>query len=171
LYFGVPFDDCAFGYQVQSNGRLKIFNRNKLVIQDLLDTPQFANYPIEYPKIPFRLEPLTYEQERAVIYSDAWAPLKGHQTNKDRRLIESLFPFTQIGGVLPFIQGIPRHTCPNSTCPRRSVQRYGYIGPLTVVLNCPVPGLEIWGESGDWTQIVFLRCSQCGSIYTYSECD
>jgi hypothetical protein len=168
LYYGVPFDGCEFGYHIGSEGQLRIFSGEQVLTDDGAEEPEFADYPLEYPKVPFRLEPLTYEQERAIIYRDAWLPRGGRLSHDDRELAEALYPYTQIGGILPFLQGPPRRMCPNPACP---CHHYGFMSPLTVVLNEPIPGLFLWGEYGDWTQIIFVRCDECGSIYTYNECD
>lgn len=165
LYYGVPFDGCEFNYRVVSNDRIEILEEgagNAL-------TGDMPDYPLTYPKVPFRLEPLTYEEERALIYESIWDwQSRKRLSSADHQLLESLHPFTQIGGVMAFAQCAPYKTCANTDC---TYWAGAAMEPLAVVPSEPIPGLSMWGEDdADWSQFVYLRCEHCGTIHTYCDC-
>jgi len=168
LYYPLFNNACEFAYEVVDDNEIKVHLVSDRVQEDF----PFEHFPEELPERRVRLEPLSYDDQKTLVYAFTARDCLSKEaiSSADRKFVASSgYPFTQVGGIQYMMQGIPRQRCPNSSCeyaghsPAREV--------FAVVWNRPVPDFLLWGEYMDWSQLIFQVCSKCSTIYVCNRCD
>lgn len=171
LYHGFQFDGCRFGYLVEADDRLTIFSGPQKFVADF----PYEGYPEVFPKTPVRAQPIAYEDQKCLTLAHADAGgaddnLERLSASDQRRLRSLGYPFTQIGGPQPLMQGSPNSRCPNPACWAHSHNQPMHV--IATVWDEPVPGVNLWiEEGGDYVELVYEQCSICSAIYVTNQCD
>jgi hypothetical protein len=170
LYYGFQFDGCRFGYLTTSNDSIRVFSDKQAFIRDF----PYPEYPAVFPKTPVRIEPLAYDDIKTlimahVLYQEGdWSFTR--MSDADRNLLMGWgYPFTQVGDFHRLTQGSPDSPCPNPSC--NSYGRRGAMKVFATVWNRPIPGLSLWGDEGDFVELVYEQCHDCGAIGVSNQCD
>jgi hypothetical protein len=168
LYYPMFNNACDFSYEVISDKKIKVH-----LVSDSFETDfPYEGYPIVLPERKVRLRSLSYEQEKTLVYyytaenRDAVDAL----SVQDKGMIANLgYPFTQIGGIQKMTQGTPETKCTNSKC-KCFDSPIGMV-VFAVVWNTPIPDFSIWGEVGEYSQIIFQICNKCQTIHVCNRSD
>lgn len=168
LCFSFTYNGGACGYRVRSDNEIQVLYMETREIER--EFP-FNNYPSEFPLRKVRLEPLTYEQHKTLVFSIEAG--KEALSAADRKLIfdDLKYPFTQLGGVQFMWQGIPQVHCPNPEC---EYSRYScFMEVFAVVWDTPVDGVSLWSDNEykSDVQVIFQICPKCRSIHVCNRCD
>ncbi len=150
-------------YRVVSDNRIDLYH---IVCEEPDDDP----YPFmdEFPERPFRLQPFTYAQFRALLM-DEQAP-EFEASFWDRRRVRSLdrTHLIQFGGRIFPIGGAPLWQCRNPKCAWSHLQSTLHI--FARVSDMPAADIAIFDEDGAGVEIYFGLCRKCGSIVTFNRC-
>lgn len=167
LYYGMLNSGLEMAYQ--------IVGENELLFHDIDGALNLEywndlgwNAPHEtIPEEPVDIIPLTYEEHKTILYAHVLRKNYGMPAISpvDQSVLDELaYPFTQIGGLQPLIQGQPNGMCANPKCQSWSVQIFA------IVWNHPTPNFCVWGEYGSDTQIIYEVCLNCRTIHVCNRC-
>jgi hypothetical protein len=168
LYYPLFNNACDFAYQIHSDTEIEIH----LVSDGPENDFPCEDYPASLPEHAVHIQPLTYEQEKTLVYYfNAEFELSSDcVSSADKEFVRALgYPFTQIGGIQYMTQGRPERECPNPKCEYHKFSNMHTI--FGVVWNNPVPDFQIWGEYGDFSQLIFQICPKCPTIWVCNRCD
>lgn len=168
LYYPLFNNACEFAYEVLDDDRIAIHRISDRVQKDF----PYKGYPEELPARPVRLKPLSYEEQKTLVYAFTARDCLNEDaiSSADRKLLNRCgYPFTQVGGIQQMTQGVPEQRCPNPRCEYASYSNMHKL--FAVVWNKPIPSFLIWGEYGDCSQIVFQVCPKCSTIHVCNRCD
>lgn len=176
IYYPFNYNCPELSYHLPNNDELIILREEEESYEYDPDFP-YEGYAAEFPKVPVVIERLTPEQIALVMKADelGWEG-KGELSNADQESLGELgYPFfTRIGTCHEFLQGEQAGNCSNPTCT-------GYRGPdpkwdredlfsFMTIWNNPVSGVSLWGEHGDYSQLICDICPACGMVEIYNRC-
>lgn len=174
LYYCFPYNAGAVGYRVVSDTEIEIlYMETKEVMHDF----PYENYPHEFPEMPVSLTPISYEEQKTLVYymeCEDYNLTRKHFSKEDRAFLkQSGYPFTQLGGIQRMWQGVPDVPCPNKKCKNHKYTCFMQV--FAVVWNQPVPKVYLWDNDpesrDDWEiQTIFQVCPLCQSIYACNRC-
>jgi len=173
LYCPFVHDGAEMDYQIISDERIRILRLSNTKV--VADHP-YENYPESFPSMPVSIEPISYDLHKTLAFA-AKAEEDGISlwdlSDKDQALLKRLdwpFSFAQLGGLHWMIQGYPSSLCPDPRC-RLHKQGEGTMIVFAVIWNTPAPGISLWGEYGNYVQIIYEVCPECMSIKACNQCD
>lgn len=168
LYYPMMNNACDFAYRVVSD--------DEIVVHLISDGPHedfpYEGFPEELPEQRVRLERLSYDDQKTLVYAFTARDCLSEEaiSMRDRRFLkDSGYPFTQVGGIQYMMQGVPELRCPNSKCKYAEYSNMHEV--FAVVWNNPIPGFKLWGEYGDFSQIVYQVCPKCSTVFACNRCD
>lgn len=167
LYYPLFNNACEFAYELLSDDEIKIH----LVSEPPEEHFPYDAYPVVLPQRDVHLRTLSYEEEKTLVYyfNAEFANLGKAISVDDLKFVRDLgYPFTQLGGIQYMTQGKPEQRCPNPKCEYNDFSNMHTI--FGVVWNNPVPGFQIWGEYGDYSQLIYQICPKCHTIYVCNRC-
>lgn len=167
LYYPLFNNACDFAYQIHSDTEIEIH----LVSDDQDYDFPYEDYPKTLPENPVHVQPLSYEQGKTLVYyfNAEFELTRDAVSDADKEFVRGLgYPFTQIGGIQYMMQGRPERKCPNPNCEYSDFSNMHTI--FGVVWNNPVPDFKIWGEYGDYNQLIFQICPKCPTIWVCNRC-
>jgi hypothetical protein len=168
LYYPMFNNACNFAYEVLSDRKIKVH----LVSSGIGDDFPYENFPDELPRRRIRLAPLSYDEQKTLVYGITTRNLlsEGALSNADRRFLARIhYPFTQIGGFQNMMQGVPEQPCANVDC-ENAKWSIG-LSIFAVVWNQPIRNFLLWGELMDYSQLIFQVCGKCSTIHVCNRCD
>lgn len=167
LYYCFQYNAGDVGYHVLSDDRIRIRYMSTTKVEN--DFP-FEHYPAEFPEHNVSLQPISYDEHKALLLSMAFSDHiiddEIYLSESDRHFIQqSDYPFTQIGGIQRMWQGVPEVECPFHH-KADHVNAWG-MQVFAVVWNEPVPGVYRWDDEGlaDDSQVIFQICPACHYIH------
>ncbi|WP_028581973.1 hypothetical protein [Desulfogranum japonicum] len=165
LYYPLYNNACDFSYQVLSEHEIFIHHLGDSSTDENFP---YDNYPPILPERQIATEPLTYDQQKTLIFSFL-AEEYGVVSDSDTQIVQNLqYPFTQIGGIQEMVQGFPEDIlCPNKKCTYRE---YSNMEVFAVVWNRPISDFCIWGDTMDDCQLIFQICPMCKTIHVCNRC-
>jgi len=168
LYYPLFNNACDFAYQVVSDEEVRIH----LVSDVAYDDFPYEEFPDILSEHPVSARQLTYDEQKTLVYAFTARDCLNNKaiSESDRKfLTKNGYPFTQLGGIQYMTQGVPEQKCPNPDCEYADFSNMHDV--FAVVWNNPIPGFQIWGEYGDYSQIIFQICPKCPTIHVCNRCD
>lgn len=167
LYYGMLNDGFDMAYQIVTETEFLIHDVYGDLELDFWTERDWEEQHLVIPEEPVQITPLSFEEHKTVLYAHtARRHLRMPQiSGTDEDLLKSMgYPFTQIGGIHCLPQGQPTGVCQNPAC--RSMD----IDIFAVVWNNPTPNFCLWGEYGEYTQIIYEICLACHTIHVTNRC-
>jgi hypothetical protein len=168
LYYPFFNNACEFAYEVLNDNEIHVH----LVSRKVEDRFPYPGFPNDLAQHSVRLLPLSYEEQKTLVYAfNARGGLcEDALSDADRQFLgDSGYPFSQIGGIQNMTQGVPERRCANPRC--EYAKRGSKRTVFAVVWNNPVPNFQLWGEFGNYVQLIFQICPECATIYVCNRCD
>ncbi len=189
LYHGFVYENCALGYRVVSDEEIEVLHLpSRRVSKDFPD----RDYPREFAPVPVVLRDQKFDRSdpedilRLVgVFGvdrvpEGARPALRKLLKKEYREYAALFETAEDGtpdtleGLArpfdyPFQQGRPDSPCPDPRCENHGKASSMHV--LALVGSSPVPGVALWGESGEGVQLIFEICPLCRAICTSNQCD
>ena len=169
LFYPFQYDTPSMAYRVISASAIEILELDGT--KYVADFP-YSGYPMSFPKTPVQLLPMTYEQERAVMFL---SHLRRHLfwlealSEEDRQLVKSVGTnVSKIGICHSFLQEEPLNYCPNDQC--ELSREFSRLETFATVWNEPVQGFDLWQSGGEEIQIIYQICPRCATIVTMNQC-
>jgi hypothetical protein len=190
LYHGFAYQDGDVGYQVLADDRIRVFRLGSR--RGRRNSPD-KNYPLpEFPRVAVSVEETVFDPsdpEAAAAFIGVFGVDRVPERTRPklRKLLarwyrrqEDLFEGPDEGPPetleelaqlfdFPFQQGRPDSPCPDPRCENHG--KAGSMRVLALVGSSPVPGVALWGESGEGVQLIFEICPLCRAICTSNQCD
>ena len=177
LLYCFDFRVNRFGYQCVDDETVHVlFWKKEANVSRREEFPE-PEFPEEFPERPISLRRIPFDPSSpgdAFELAGAFGLDGLSPVDRTRLLKEQRTWFENVHGeppetdaelrewmCRPFLQGRPNSRCPNADC--RWNRRAGGLVPFAVVPSEPVPGVRIFGESGQ-AQVVFEICGDCRTI-------
>lgn len=184
LYYCFDFRVNEFGYRLVSDKKMVTYFFEEENVSDDESWPD-DDYPMEFPHSRIKLTKQKYDPTK---FNDAmsWSGVFGisklsekNQSKARKMLLEHLneydLPIPETEQELdllfnsPYAQDRPITLCPNPKCSNRRKEHS--LVSLAIMRGVPVKGVHIFGEYGDFVQLIFMICPKCHTIRVSNQCD
>jgi hypothetical protein len=168
LYYPLFNNGCDFAYEVVGDEEIVV---HRVSDRGQKDFP-YPGFPKQVPERSVRVAPLSYDEQKTLVFAFTAQDQLNQEaiSRSDQAFLKRHgYPFTQVGGIQFMMQGVPRNECPNPGCKYADCSNMHEV--FAVVWNRPVPDFMLWGELGDFVQIIYQVCPCCSTIYTRNRCD
>jgi len=167
LYYPLCFD---FGggevqYTLNKKGKLKLFNHPE---EDDEDESEEYPHPEELPEYSVSLEPLSYEEYRALAVAEV--NMAYDMPESDKNILKQIDSdrLMRIGGEFKPQYGTIQWQCKNKSCDWSELEAAA--GIFLCIPSEPIEGLDIWGQDSWGPEIYFCICRSCNTIFTVNRC-
>jgi hypothetical protein len=167
LYYPLIYDGGELEYLVKSDKEIEIISMYGCDKSLFLDS---TSYPKGLPAKQINIEPLTYEEYRAILMNQADSAFK--LNDDDKSILKRIGgrKLVRIGGDITSLeQGDVYSKCQNKKCPLFG--EFFRHKSIVHIPNEPVKGIKLFSDFGDYTEFIFSVCRGCGAIFATNRCD